>query len=136
MLRDIINDVISKLRACGIDAVYSAFDAADISKKEKELFTVVGIGGFESSTPIYSPSYIYIPFRADIEIRITASKNSSADDIFLFYDENIEPVIADMSGLTCSLSKMSIKFDSNIQRLVLTVVLSARGITKTERSTP
>lgn len=136
MIREIINDIIAKFRACDIDAVYSSFDAVDISKKEKDIFTVVGIDGFESFSPIYSPYYIYIPFKADIGIRVTAPHGTSADDIYRFYDENIEPVISDMSGLTCSLSKMSIKFDSNIQRLVLTAVLSASGITKTERSIP
>ena len=41
-----------------------------------------------------------------------------------------------MSGLTCRLTKMSVKFDSNIRRLVLTVKLAASGITKIERSSP
>ena len=136
MLREIINDVIEKLTNNGVTAVYNAFDAVDIAKKEKGMFTVVGIGGYEAFTPVYSQFYVYIPFRADIEIRITAPKGTSSDDLYLFYDENIEPVITDMSGLTCSLSKMSIKFDSNIQRLVLTAKLSASGITKTERISP
>ena len=55
--------------------------------------------------------------------------------LFLIYN-NIAPVILDMSGLTCSISKMSLKFDSNIQRLVLTVKLRVSGITKFERSAP
>ena len=90
----------------------------------------------KSTCFLYSQFYVYIPFRADIEMCITAPKGTSSDDIYLFYDEKIEPVLADMCGLTCSLSKMSIKFDSNIQRLVLTAKLSASGITKIERSSP
>lgn len=136
MLREIINDVIEKLTDSGVTAVYSAFDAVDIAKKEKGIFTVVGIGGFESFSPIYSPYTIFIPFKADIEISITAPPKSSVAEIYSLYDTSIEPVISDMCGLTCSLSKMSIKFDSNIQRLVLTVRLSASGITRIERSSP
>ena len=94
----------------------------------------MGIGGFESFSPIYSPYTVFIPFKTDIEINITAPSKTSVTDIYTFYDEKIEPVISDMSGLTCNLSKMSIKFDTNIQRLVLTAKLSASGITKTERS--
>ena len=136
MLREIMNDIIDKLTNSGVTAVYSAFDAVDIAKKEKGIFTIVGIDGYEAFTPVYSQFYVYIPFRADIEMCITAQKGTSSDDIYLFYDEKIEPVLADMCGLTCSLSKMSIKFDSNIQRLVLTAKLSASGITKIERSSP
>ena len=136
MLREIINDITDKLTDSGVTAVYSAFDAVDIAKKEKGIFTVVGIGGFESYSPIYSLYTVFIPFKADIEISITAPPKTSIVDIYEFYDNNIEPVISDMCGLTCSLSKMSIKFDSNIQRLVLTAKRSASGMTKIERSSP
>ena len=134
MLREIINNIIAKLEAGGVTDVYSAFDAKDIASKAKGIFTVVGIGGFESFSPIYSPYTVFIPFKTDIEMNITAPSKTSVTDIYTFYDEKIEPVISDMSGLTCNLSKMSITFDTNIQRLVLTAKLSASGITKTERS--
>lgn len=134
MIREVINDVIAKLQANGVDAVYSAFDAKPVSSKEKGLFTVVGIGGFESFTPIYSPYTVFLPFKAEIDINVTAAAKMSVADIYKLYDEKIQPVVSEMSGLTCSLTKMSIRFDSNIQRLVLTAKLAASGITKIERS--
>ena len=38
-----------------------------------------------------------------------------------------------MTDLNCSLRKMTVRFDSNIQRLVLTIRLSASGMDRTER---
>lgn len=134
MIREIINDVIAKLQANGVEAVYSAFDAKPLSSKEREMFTVVGVGGFESFTPIYSPYTVFLPFKTEIDINVTAAAKMSIADIYKLYDEKIQPVVSEMSGLTCNLTKMSIKFDSNIQRLVLTARLSASGITKIERS--
>jgi hypothetical protein len=77
-----------------------------------------------------------VPFKAEVEINVTAPENYSMVQLYSYYDENISKAVEDMSGLTCRLTKMSVKFDSNIRRLVLTVKLAASGITKIERSSP
>ena len=133
MLRELINDITSKLSENGVTPVYSAFDAVPVSRKGSGFFTVVGIGSYESSTPIYSPYTVFLPFRTEIEISITAPENYSMIQLYDYYDEKVGPVVADMSGMTCRLSRMSVKFDSNIQRLVLKAGLSASGITKIGR---
>ena len=79
---------------------------------------------------------MYLPFKSEIELTVTAPESSSAVKLYEYYDSDIAPVIFDMAGLTCSLSKMSIKFDTNIQRLVLSVKLRVSGITKFERGLP
>ena len=134
MLREIIDDIIEKLAEADAAPVYSAFDARSTDSKGRSFFTVVGISGFEASQPIYSPYTVYIPFKTELELNITAPDSCPMEDLYNFYDTKVSPVIFDMSGLTCRLSKMSIKFDSSIQRLVLTVKLYASGITKLERS--
>ena len=136
MLRDIIDSIIEKLAENQVFPVYSAFDGRALDRKGRSFFTVVGISAFESSTPIYSQYMVYLPFKAELELNVTAPDKSSAEELCEYYDNNIAPVILDMSGLTCSISKMSLKFDSNIQRLVLTVKLRVSGITKFERSAP
>ncbi len=136
MLTDIIDSIVTNLGNSGVSPVYSAFDAVKINEKNNGLFTVVGLSSFESDTPIYSQYTIFFPFKAEIEIKITAPENCSLAQIYSYYDEHIDPVISDMSGLSCKLSGISAKFDSNIQRLVLTVKLSANGISKHERSSP
>ena len=134
MLKDIIDDIIEKFEEKEVSSVYSAFDGRSIERRGRSFFTVVGISGFESSQPIYSPYKVYIPFKAEIELNVTAPENSSVEALYEYYDRNIATVVFDMSGLTCRLSKMSVKFDSNIQRLVLCIRLAAGGITKIERS--
>ena len=37
MLCEIMNDILDKLTDSGVTAVYSAFDAVDIAKKEKGI---------------------------------------------------------------------------------------------------
>lgn len=136
MLRDIIDDIIEKLAEKHVSPVYSAFDGRALVQKGKGFFTVVGISAFESSAPIYSEYVVYLPFKSEIELTVTAPESSSAVKLYEYYDSDIAPVIFDMAGLTCSLSKMSIKFDTNIQRLVLSVKLRVSGITKFERGLP
>ena len=134
MLREIIDDIIEKLAENLVSPVYSAFDARALDRKGSSFFTIVGINSFESSQPIYSQYKVYIPFKAEIELTVAAPDSFSMAELYDYYDTNIAPVVFEMSGLTCTLSRMSVKFDSNIQRLVLCVRLAASGITSTERS--
>lgn len=136
MLKDIIDNIIGKLSENHVSPVYSAFDGRALERKGRGFFTVAGISSFESSAPIYSQYMVYLPFRSEIELNVTAPESSSMEELYEYYDSNIAPVMLDMSGMTCSLSSMSIKFDSNIQLLVLTVKLRVSGITKYERSAP
>ena len=133
MLKDIIDSVIAKFNAHGLNSVYSAFDALPVESKGNDIYSIVGVSEFESSTPIYSLSYIYLPFKTQIEIKITGSKNTSMASLYNYFDTYIQPVINDMADLNCSLKKISVKYDSNIQRLVLAINLSASGMSKFER---
>lgn len=135
MLREIIDNIIAKFTENGAEPVYSAFDARAVSKKGGGIFTVVGISSFESSPPIYSPYTVYIPFKSELEISITAPDGYSMVELYDYYDSKIAPTVFELSGLTCELSRMSVKFDSNIQRLVMNIRIAASGITKLERST-
>lgn len=135
MLREIIDGIIEKLSQKGAAPVYSAFDARAVSRKGNGgIFTVVGISSFEASSPIYSPYTVYIPFKSELEISITAPEGYSLLKIYDYYDEKIAPAVFELSGLTCKLSGMSVRSDSNIGRLVMNVRIAASGITKLERS--
>lgn len=134
MLTEIIDSVVNALRGNGADEVYSAFDAKPVEKKNHGIFTTVGISAFESTTPIYTYNMIYLPFKAEIEINVTAPAQFSAEELYSFYDSSIQPAVHELEGLSCSLKKLTLRFDSNVQRLVLCVKLSAGGMTKIERS--
>ena len=133
-MRELINEIIAKLRRQGVEDVYSAFDAKAVDHKGSGFFTVVGFSAFEASSPIYSPYTVYMPFKAEADIKVTAPQSSSMTELYDYYDSRISKAVEEMSGLTCRLSSMSVKFDSNIQRLVLDVRIAVSGITKIERS--
>lgn len=131
MLETIINAIKAKLEENGAVNVYSAFDNAAIESLKKSLFTVVDISAFESSAPIYSLYTVYIPYRAETEIRVTAPEYCSMTHIYRYYDKFIGAAAAGFKG---TLKGMTVKFDSNIRRLVLTARLSLSGIIRSERS--
>lgn len=134
MLEAIINAVKAKLEECGAHPVYSAFDNVPLERRDRGIFTVADIISFESSAPIYSLCTVYIPYKAEVEIRVTAPENSSMTDIYRYYDKFIGAAAAGLSGLNGSLKGMTVKFDSNIRRLVLTAKISLSGIIRSERS--
>lgn len=134
MLNSIISAAVAKLEAHGASHVYSAFDAVPVELKNGGIFTVIGVSSFESTSPIYSLSTIFLPFKAELEIKVTAPENYSAERIYQYFSEKIAPAAAEFSGLGSFLKRVFIKFDSNINRLVLTAIVSAVGTTKIERS--
>lgn len=131
MLETIINAVKAKLEENGAHNVYSAFDNVRMESRSKDIFTVVDISSFESSAPIYSLYTVYIPYKAEMEIKVTAPENCSMTDIYRYYDKFIA---ASLAGFNGSFKGMTVKFDSNIRRLVLTAKLSFSGIIRLERS--
>lgn len=134
MIKSIIEIIINKLSEKTEGSVYSAFDSMAVRRKGKDFFTVVGVSSFESLTPIYSKYTVYIPFKAEAEINVTAPENYSMLRIYDYYEQYLEPALLELSGLDCRVKSAVIKFDSNIQRLVLTVKIGVSGVSKSERS--
>lgn len=134
MLRQLIDEAAGKLRESGASHVYSAFDAVDIQKKPRSIFTIIDVSSFESGTPIYSQYTVYLPFKAELNLRITAPECWTMEQLYSYFDRYIAPAAEAMSDLNCSMRSVTMKPDSNIKRLVMTVKLSAAGIIRTERS--
>ena len=134
MIKDIIENITEKLINGGIAPVYNAFDAVPVSNKDKCIFTVIEVESFESTAPIYSLFTVFTPFKAEISLKITAPENYSIAQLYEYYDKKAVPAINEFSSMSCYLSGISIKFDSNINRLVLTAKIPAAGMIKTERS--
>ncbi|MDE5770426.1 MAG: hypothetical protein K2I06_02185 [Ruminococcus sp.] len=133
MIDGIISEIIEKLSQNGVTSVYSAFDAVSVEKKNRSFFTVVNLSSFELQTPIFSEFTAFAPYRADIDINITAPENYQMEKLYNYFSDNIQPAVMKFSGMNCSLRKVSIKHDSNINRFVLTARLSVSGINKFER---
>lgn len=131
---DVINTIKQELIESGAENIYSAFDAIPVSYKGR-FFTVIGMKNFECSTPVYSQYTIYMPFRAELEIKILAPESSSMEEIWNYYESGISETINKLSGLISNISGISIKHDKNIGRLVLSVIISAGGMKKIQRET-
>lgn len=135
MISDIVPIIVNTLRNAGVENVYSAFDAIPIESKGRGIFTVVGIESCSVSAPIYSYSTVYAPFKAEIGIKVTAPGDFSMGSVYGHYSENIEPVLEEMSSLTCSVREAAVKYDSNINRLVLNIRMNVTGMSRLERRT-
>lgn len=129
---EVINAIKQELIENGAENVYSAFDAIPIVSKGR-FFTVIGMKNFECSTPVYSQYTIYMPFKAEIEIKIHAPENNTMQELCEYYENSIDGAIRGISGLSSRVSGMSLKQDKNISRLVLTVTFSAGGMKKIDR---
>lgn len=133
MIDSIIREIIQTLSGNDIAPVYSAFDAVSIERKNRSFFTIVGLDSFELQTPIYSEFTIFIPYKANVDINVTAPENYSMQKVYQYFSENIKPAIMKISGMNCSIKKISMKHDSNINRFVLTARISVNGMDKLER---
>lgn len=131
---DIIKMIRNKFISDGIKNVYSTFDAVPLSSKGK-YSVLIGMKNFEYSTPVYSQYTIYMPFRAEIDIKILAPESSTMEEICNYYEQNVSESVNGLSGLNGSISGISIKHDKNIGRLVLSVAVSAGGMKKIQRET-
>ena len=134
MLNAVIERVCRELKAFGAVPVYSAFDAVPVEKKTGGLYTVVGIELFERTAPIYSEYIVYVPFQADVSIKVTAPQDCSLEKLYDYYSSKVSPAIGELTGLRCRLKKLTVKYDSNLSRLVLTAIVGTEGITRIERS--
>ena len=133
MLTDVLNSIKNELTDAGVTNVYTIFDAVPIERKGRNFFTTVGVSSFETSAPIYTEFTVFIPFKAEIEIKVTARESGELAALYSYYDSNIEPVLNQLSNLSSRICRMSLKHDTNINRLVLNVGFSINGIRKIER---
>lgn len=134
MITSIITEIIQKISKNGILPVYSAFDAVSVERKNRDFFTIVGLNSFELQTPIYSEFTIFAPYKADVDINVTAPESCPLQKLYEYFSDNIKPSVMEISGMNCLMKKISVKHDSNINRFVLTARLSVSGIDKLERS--
>lgn len=134
MLNKIVSEIIEILKKHGAENVYSAFDGIRISQKNKDIFCIAGIESFESSAPIYSSYTAFIPFKAEAVLSLTAPADFRAETLYEYFDKYVLPAFEELSCLSNSLKCVSIKKNSNIDRLVLKADFTVRGITRMERS--
>ena len=134
MINQIINEVIEKLSAKGMKEVYSTYDAIPLERKSRNFYTIIGADTFESQQPIYSPATIFVPYKAEIFINVTAPENYSMRKLYEYFSDNIKPVIMENTGTDFYIKNVSMKHDTQISRLVLNAKIFVTGIEKYERN--
>lgn len=131
-MRDILNEVRAALEKRGNDRVFFAFDTIS-SNYKGEIYTLLGIKSYEAMTPVYSQYTVFMPFKAEIEITVSAPQLTSMASLYSHFEEKIKPAIDDISGLSSRLCRLSIKQDSNLKRFLLTAGFSTGGVRRIER---
>lgn len=134
MLKTVVEKIHAELNSNGVENVYTCFDNIPISSKGNGIFTVVGVEEMESSAPIFSQYTIFLPFKAVASVSLIAPKNFSMAQLYQYWDDNIIPIIHNIASLTCGVKSITIKPDSNINKLTFKVKLSVSGIHQMTRS--
>lgn len=133
MINLIINKIIENLSGNGIKNIYSAYDAKSAEKKGKDFYILAGLESLEMHKPIYSEITLFVPYEAEISLNITAPENYSMQKLYEYFSEKIKPAVMDFPEIDCYIKKITMKHNSQINRLVLCVRLSVSGIEKSER---
>ncbi len=133
MLNKIISVINNTLKEAGAENVCSAFDCRSLEQKGRKTLVVTSVDKLECSTPVFTEYFVYMPFRADVGITLAAPLSEDSGRLFDYFERVIAPAFGSLGSLDCRLTAVSVKKDSNINRLVLKAVYSAKGIQKTER---
>jgi hypothetical protein len=134
-MTSILEQFKTAIESLGNDEVYTAFDALPVRTKARS-FTVVGIRSYEASAPVFSPTIIFLPFKAEVEINVYARESEPMTALYTYFETYVRPAIDAVSGTTGRLCRLSMKHDSNLRRLVLTAGVSVSGIRRIERAEP
>lgn len=134
MLRTVLDRISQELENSGAENIYTSFDYIPIEKKGKDIFVVAGVENYESSAPIYSEYSIFLPFKSAASISLIAPQSTPMVKLYDYFDSIILPALKNMNSLTCSLSDVSMKNDTNINRMVLKARFRVSGISRLERS--
>ncbi|MDE5946633.1 MAG: hypothetical protein K2G63_04930, partial [Oscillospiraceae bacterium] len=81
---------------------------------------------------VYSVDTIFIPFSAIVEISVTDSLNSPAENLFEFFNKNILSRLNNSIYNYPEIKKLVIKPDTNLKRLVLQCEFNISGIFRKE----
>lgn len=135
-MQEIISQIKQSFILEGGENIYTAFDAVPIRDKGK-FFTVLSIGGYEASTPIYNADKIYMPVKAELLVTVLAPENCTQEQIYDYYALHFEAAVNKLCGLSSTLKRIDISVDKNLNRLVLKAVVKlncVKIITRTEEA--
>lgn len=128
----ILSQIRSALEDKGVVNVCTAYDAVPIREKG-EYFVVVGAGEYEALTPIYTAEKIFMPVKCDVVFTVYAPKNITQDQLYGYYQYNLESTINNLCGICTRLKSIDTGYDSKTDRLTLKAVMKTSCMKTIER---
>ena len=130
MLETVMSRISSALETYGGINAYTAFDCAPINRKGIRPITVISVEKLECSAPIYDTASLYIPFTASAAVSVWAAPRTDMLSLCGMFDNKIIPSLSQIAGLSCSMGELSFRTDTNLNRVVMKLNFTARGIKK------
>lgn len=118
-----MNDIIQKLKNYflekGTENIYTAYDRIPV-KNKGGFFTVIMVREYEAGKPVYSDRAVYIPLKAVLSVILTAPSGCTDEEIWNYYENNLEGVTDRISAEDLRLKSIKISRSKELERPVLT----------------
>lgn len=133
-----MNELMDQIKAIfensGIGNVYTIFDPF-LLKNRAERFILLSLRSYETLPFVCDKYWIHIPIKSELVITVAAPENSSADELYRFYDEKLADVVYQLSGTGSRPTAAGIAFDKEINRLTLKVSVKVLGMNDIRKET-
>lgn len=129
---EIINIIKERFAEYSDIEPYTSYDAIPVRDKG-HFFTVVSAAKYETSAPIYSDNYFYLPVIAEIKLTVLAPQGASANELFAYYNKHIEETVNRIIGKKNGLKNMTVAPDTVSKRLTLTAAFQLDAIKTVRR---
>lgn len=133
MLKEIVEQVIDCIKGSDIKEVFPTYDGLLLEHQGRELVTFVGINGLSAGQPVYSSDKIYCPFTADILVKVTVPQYCNSYMLYDFFCDTVLSRLVESELIYQGIKSVSIRYDSNINRLALDGIVRLSGIFSMER---
>lgn len=134
MLKKIVSEVIDCIKGGEVKDVFPAFDGTLLENKPKSVVTFIGVKNLTVDKPIFSYDNYFCPFEAEISVSVTAPQWCGAYTLYDFFSNVVIARLVDSAYIFGGIKNLSVKFDSTINRLVLSADIAVSGCETIERS--
>ena len=132
-MKDMLAQIKTAFINNGGENIYTAFDALPVRDKGK-FFTVLSIGEYETLTPIYTDTTVYMPVKAELAVKVFAPENCSQQALCEYYSTNFERAVDKLCGMSSRLLRLDVTMDKTLGRLMLKAVLKIGGMKSYSRT--
>jgi len=122
MIIEVIESIVSAIKTGGSPAVYTAYDTVPLERK-KGFFVIVGVANLIGGKSVAACT----PFKAAVEVCTVGGKDSSAAELYAYFEEAVYPKVISVEGYA-GIRNIGIKSDKEMNRLVLKCEFEYNGV--------